>query len=270
MSILKIAGRTGAQHFRCRSVVGRRHRRDALCALSGAGRAARYLRKARRLRDDLQARPFNAGSVASYSLGQAGRYQRICVDCRRAVRADVRCDEFEHLSGSARAEAFVQIRQPLARRSALCVNRRSSTISNASRSAKSSARKHTQSGLATAATLPGKRTFGERWNAISKSMREIYAALPDDWRLFHRAQVLRAGVLFDRHQRLGNQLSLRARIGRKAFCLVDLGHHAPNVNIEMIVSRLIQFGSSADFISTIASMATTISTPVRSSRFSFF
>src|SRR5260221_6640208 len=28
----------------------------------------------------------------------------------------------------------------------------------------------------------------------------------------------------------------------KAFCLVDLGHHAPNVNIEMIVARLIQFG----------------------------
>jgi L-rhamnose isomerase/sugar isomerase len=33
----------------------------------------------------------------------------------------------------------------------------------------------------------------------------------------------------------------------KAFCLVDLGHHAPNVNIEMIVSRLIQFGKLAGF-----------------------
>ncbi len=28
-------------------------------------------------------------------------------------------------------------------------------------------------------------------------------------------------------------------LGPKAFCLVDLGHHAPNVNIEMIVSRLV-------------------------------
>jgi L-rhamnose isomerase/sugar isomerase len=28
---------------------------------------------------------------------------------------------------------------------------------------------------------------------------------------------------------------------------VDLGHHAPNVNIEMIVSRLIQFGKLAGF-----------------------
>lgn len=28
-------------------------------------------------------------------------------------------------------------------------------------------------------------------------------------------------------------------LGPKAFCLVDLGHHAPNVNIEMIVARLV-------------------------------
>jgi len=36
-------------------------------------------------------------------------------------------------------------------------------------------------------------------------------------------------------------------MGRKAFCLVDLGHHAPNVNIEMIVARLIQFGKLGGF-----------------------
>jgi L-rhamnose isomerase/sugar isomerase len=28
-------------------------------------------------------------------------------------------------------------------------------------------------------------------------------------------------------------------VGPQAFCLVDLGHHAPNVNIEMIVARLV-------------------------------
>lgn len=31
------------------------------------------------------------------------------------------------------------------------------------------------------------------------------------------------------------------------MCLVDLGHHAPNVNIEMIVARLIQFGKLGGF-----------------------
>ena len=36
-------------------------------------------------------------------------------------------------------------------------------------------------------------------------------------------------------------------LGERAYSLVDLGHHAPNVNIEMIVSRLIQFGKLAGF-----------------------
>ena len=36
-------------------------------------------------------------------------------------------------------------------------------------------------------------------------------------------------------------------LGPKAFSLVDLGHHAPNVNIEMIVARLIQLGKLAGF-----------------------
>ena len=36
-------------------------------------------------------------------------------------------------------------------------------------------------------------------------------------------------------------------LGDKAKSLVDLGHHAPNVNIEMIVSRLIQFKKLGGF-----------------------
>ena len=37
----------------------------------------------------------------------------------------------------------------------------------------------------------------------------------------------------------GSSLIAAQTLGPKAFCLVDLGHHAPNVNIEMIVARLI-------------------------------
>jgi L-rhamnose isomerase/sugar isomerase len=36
-------------------------------------------------------------------------------------------------------------------------------------------------------------------------------------------------------------------LGDRAFSLVDLGHHAPNVNIEMIVARLLQFGKLGGF-----------------------
>jgi L-rhamnose isomerase/sugar isomerase len=45
----------------------------------------------------------------------------------------------------------------------------------------------------------------------------------------------------------GTSYHCARELGPKAFCLVDLGHHAPNVNIEMIVSRLIQFGKLAGF-----------------------
>ena len=40
---------------------------------------------------------------------------------------------------------------------------------------------------------------------------------------------------------------LERSAGPKAYCLVDLGHHAPNVNIEQIVARLIRAGKLAGF-----------------------
>jgi L-rhamnose isomerase / sugar isomerase len=45
----------------------------------------------------------------------------------------------------------------------------------------------------------------------------------------------------------GSSVLCAMELGDKARCLVDLGHHAPNVNIEMIVSRLIQFHKLAGF-----------------------
>ena len=36
-------------------------------------------------------------------------------------------------------------------------------------------------------------------------------------------------------------------LGDRALSLVDLGHHGPNVNVEMIVARLIQFGKLGGF-----------------------
>ena len=45
----------------------------------------------------------------------------------------------------------------------------------------------------------------------------------------------------------GTNYLIATELGDRAFCLVDLGHHAPNVNIEMIVARLIQFGKLGGF-----------------------
>jgi L-rhamnose isomerase/sugar isomerase len=45
----------------------------------------------------------------------------------------------------------------------------------------------------------------------------------------------------------GTSYACAGRIGERCLCLVDLGHHAPNVNIEMIVARLIQLGRLGGF-----------------------
>ena len=45
----------------------------------------------------------------------------------------------------------------------------------------------------------------------------------------------------------GSSSSPRNTLGPKARCLVDLGHHAPTVNIEQIVARLARFGKLGGF-----------------------
>jgi L-rhamnose isomerase/sugar isomerase len=45
----------------------------------------------------------------------------------------------------------------------------------------------------------------------------------------------------------GTSLLAAQTLGPKANCLVDLGHHAPNVNIEMIVARLLHVGRLGGF-----------------------
>ena len=96
--------------------------------------------------------------------------------------------------------------------------------------------------------FPGQAHLTRAFERYLDAMRAIYAALPEDWRALHRAQDVRAGVLFDGGAGLGHAtIWSRRSSGRRRACLVDLGHHAPNVNIEMIVARLIQFGKLGGF-----------------------
>ena len=45
----------------------------------------------------------------------------------------------------------------------------------------------------------------------------------------------------------GTSLLATQQLGPQALCLVDLGHHAPSVNIEQIVARLHRFGKLGGF-----------------------
>ena len=95
--------------------------------------------------------------------------------------------------------------------------------------------------------FPGQQHFRRALERYLESMREIYAAVPDDWRLFIEHKFYEPAFYSTVINDWGVSYHCARELGPKAFCLVDLGHHAPNVNIEMIVARLIQFGKLAGF-----------------------
>lgn len=95
--------------------------------------------------------------------------------------------------------------------------------------------------------FPGQVNFAKAFERYLDSMREIYAALPQDWRLFSEHKMYEPAFYSTVVQDWGTNYIISKELGPKAYCLVDLGHHAPNVNIEMIVSRLIQFKKLGGF-----------------------
>lgn len=95
--------------------------------------------------------------------------------------------------------------------------------------------------------FPGQQHFRRALERYLESMREIYAAVPDDWRLFIEHKFYEPAFYSTVINDWGVSYHCARELGPRAFCLVDLGHHAPNVNIEMIVARLIQFGKLAGF-----------------------
>jgi L-rhamnose isomerase/sugar isomerase len=93
----------------------------------------------------------------------------------------------------------------------------------------------------------GQSNFRHAFERYLDSMREIYSALPDDWRIFIEHKMFEPSFYSTVISDWGSNYIAAKELGEKAFCLVDLGHHAPNVNIEQIVSRLIQFGKLGGF-----------------------
>lgn len=95
--------------------------------------------------------------------------------------------------------------------------------------------------------FPGQVNFARSFERYLDSAKEIYKALPDDWKLFTEHKMYEPAFYSTVVQDWGTNYIIAQELGAKAFCLVDLGHHAPNVNIEMIVSRLIQFKKLGGF-----------------------
>jgi len=95
--------------------------------------------------------------------------------------------------------------------------------------------------------FPGQANFTRSFERYLDSMKAIYKRLPDDWRIFTEHKMYEPAFYSTVVQDWGTNYLIATELGDKAYCLVDLGHHAPNVNIEMIVARLIQFRKLGGF-----------------------
>ncbi len=95
--------------------------------------------------------------------------------------------------------------------------------------------------------FPGQQDFTRQFDRYMEALHAIYAGLPADWRLFTEHKMYEPAFYSTVVQDWGTNYMIASELGEKAFCLVDLGHHAPNTNIEMIVARLISRGKLGGF-----------------------
>lgn len=101
--------------------------------------------------------------------------------------------------------------------------------------------------LADGANFPGQHNFQTALLNTENSLKEIYAALPDDWKLFIEYKPYEPNFYSTVIQDWGTSFMLANACGEKAYTLVDLGHHLPNTNIEQIVSTLMLKGKLGGF-----------------------
>src|SRR5271165_1008792 len=101
--------------------------------------------------------------------------------------------------------------------------------------------------IADGSNFPGQSNLNRVLDWYLESMSEIYARLPHDWRVFIEHKLYEPAFYSTVISDWGTSLMAAQALGPKAHCLVDLGHHAPNVNIEQIVARLIRAGRLAGF-----------------------
>ena len=90
------------------------------------------------------------------------------------------------------------------------------------------------------ANYPGQVHARRALDRYLESIADIYSALPGNCRLFLEHKLYEPAFYATVISDWGTSYICAQALGERAFCLVDLGHHAPNVNIEQIVARLIQ------------------------------
>ena len=101
--------------------------------------------------------------------------------------------------------------------------------------------------LSDGSCFPGQLNFRKAFQNTLESLQEIYAALPDNWKVFVEYKAYEPNFYSMTVGDWGQSLLYANKLGPKAYTLVDLGHHLPNANIEQIVSLLLMEGKLAGF-----------------------
>lgn len=101
--------------------------------------------------------------------------------------------------------------------------------------------------LADGSCFPGQLNFRKAFQNTLESLEEIYAAIPEKWKLFIEYKAFEPNFYSTTVGDWGQSLLFANKLGPKAYTLVDLGHHLPNANIEQIVSLLLMEGKLGGF-----------------------
>ncbi|MEM8763337.1 MAG: sugar isomerase [Bacteroidota bacterium] len=101
--------------------------------------------------------------------------------------------------------------------------------------------------LADGANFPGQTNFQHALQNTEDSLKTIYKALPEDWKLFIEYKPYEPNFYSTVIQDWGTSFMLANACGSKAYTLVDLGHHLPNTNIEQIIATLMMKGKLGGF-----------------------
>src|SRR5476651_1606558 len=101
--------------------------------------------------------------------------------------------------------------------------------------------------LSDGSNFPGQLNFRSAFQNTLESLQEIYAALPNDWKVWVEYKPYEPNFYSTTIGDWGQSYLLASKLGAKASTLVDLGHHLQGTNIEQIVSLLLMEGKLAGF-----------------------
>ncbi|HMC84616.1 MAG TPA: TIM barrel protein [Chitinophagaceae bacterium] len=101
--------------------------------------------------------------------------------------------------------------------------------------------------LSDGSSFPGQLNFRKAFQRTLEGLKEIYAALPDKWKMFVEYKAFEPNFYSMTVGDWGQSLLYANKLGPKAYTLVDLGHHLPNANIEQIVALVLNEGKLGGF-----------------------